>query len=277
MMRKGRRQPAGRSARRGRVSAALACMILSCLVADGGSSAEPDRFDIVVIDPGHGGKDHGALGQQGLAEKDLVLDVSQRLGKRLERGGLRVVMTRKGDTFVPLERRTSVANDARGDLFISIHANSASSAEPRGTETYFVSLESSDRRAQEVATRENEAFGSAAASIEQRDPLLALLGDMIVSEHVSESSEFAKMVEHEFVDVDAKRSRGVKQAPFVVLMGVQMPASLIEIGFLSNPKDEKSLRSDRHRDALVDAMASAVLDFGKRYDSKRGVEARAAR
>jgi N-acetylmuramoyl-L-alanine amidase len=267
----------GRSERRCRVVAVLVCLLLSPLVSGTGSGAEPDSFDVVVIDPGHGGKDRGALGQRGLAEKDLVLDISARLGRRLEKGGLRVVMTREDDTFVALERRTSVANDARGDLFISIHANSASSAEPRGTETYFVSLESSDRSAHEVAKRENEAFGSAAASIGHSDPLLALLGDMIVSEHVNESSEFAKMVEHEFIDVDAKRSRGVKQAPFVVLMGVQMPASLIEIGFLSNPQDERSLRSASHRDALVDAMVRAVQDFGKRYDSKRGVEARASR
>jgi N-acetylmuramoyl-L-alanine amidase len=103
------------------------------------------------------------------------------------------------------------------------------------------------------------------------DPLMALLGDMIATEHVIESSEFAKLVQHEFEALDGGGSRGVKQAPFVVLMGVQMPASLVEIGFLSNPEDERALRGRPHRRAIVDAVANAVIDFGKRYDARRGV------
>jgi len=199
--------------------------------------------------------------------------VSKRLAERLRGEGLRVTLTRDDDTFVPLEVRTSVANDARADLFISIHANSARSAKPRGIETYFVSLESSDDAASQVAARENEAFGDARAHVKTDDPLMALLGDMIATEHVIESSDFAKLVQSELAGVEGGGTRGVKQAPFVVLMGVQMPASLIEIGFLSNPQEELALRREGRREEIVDAMARAVVTFGKRYDTKRGIRA----
>jgi N-acetylmuramoyl-L-alanine amidase len=237
------------------------------------ADGERDRFDVVVIDAGHGGQDNGATGPRGLAEKDLVLDVSKRLAERLRGNGLQVVLTREDDTFVPLEERTSVANDARADLFVSIHANSAHSAKPRGIETYFVSIESSDDEAGRLAQRENEAFGPNVRVPGFGDPLMALLGDMIATEHVVESSHFAKLVQRELAGLDEGGSRGVKQAPFVVLMGVQMPASLIEIGFLSNPSDERALSGVRHRDELVDAMSRAVVAFGKRYDAKRGIRA----
>ncbi len=238
-------------------------------------SAEPsrDHFDSVVIDAGHGGEDHGARGPRGLVEKDLVLDVCNRLAERLDAAGLRVTLTRGSDEFVPLEVRTSVANDARADLFVSIHANSAATDKPRGIETYFVSLESSDDMARQVAARENQALTRDSAATTRNDPLMALLGDMIATEHVIESSEFAKLVQGELADLGTGSTRGVKQAPFVVLMGVQMPASLIEIGFLSNPNEEKALRRGRYRDAIVEAVARAILAFGKRYDARRGVRA----
>jgi len=250
------------------------CLALAVPIALGATAladAPRDRFDAVVIDAGHGGEDHGALGVEGLAEKELVLDIAVKLAEQLRESGLDVLLTRVDDRFVPLETRTSLANDARGDLFISIHANSASSQKPKGIETYFVSLESSDESASLVARRENEAFGLDAKIPRGNDPLMALLGDMIATEHVIESSEFAKLVQGELEGVDSAGSRGVKQAPFVVLMGVQMPASLIEIGFLSNPEDERALRAGRHRGAIVDAVARAVLDFGKRYDARRGI------
>jgi len=231
---------------------------------------EKDRFDVVVIDPGHGGEDQGARGAGGVEEKDLVLDVSQRLARRLRASGLSVMMTRNQDVFVPLEVRTSMANDARSDLFISIHANSAAGDAPRGFETFFASLEETDDEARQVAERENGAFRSLKVSQESLDPLVGLLGDMMVSEHMAESSEFAKLVQSELAAIPGTSRRGVKQAPFVVLMGVQMPASLVEIGFLSNPEDEKLLRSSRHREEIAEAVAQAVILFGKRYDARRG-------
>ena len=236
------------------------------------AQAPLDRFDTVVIDAGHGGEDAGARSPGGLSEKDLVLDVTQRLAKRLTKSGLNVVLTRSGDEFVPLEVRTAIANDAGGDLFISIHANSASNSRAHGIETYFVSLEASDDSAKQVAARENESFERVDTFVGQgQDPLVALLGDMIVTEHVRESSDFSKLVQAQLVETTGGGSRGVKQAPFVVLMGVQMPASLIEIGFLSNRGDVKSLSQKRHLNALVEGVARAVETFGKRYDARRGV------
>jgi len=237
---------------------------------------QPDRFDTVVIDAGHGGDDEGARGRRGLIEKELVLDVARRLQKRLRAQGLHVVLTRETDVFVPLEARTSVANDARGDLFVSIHANSSTTSSPRGIETFFVSLESSDDSARQVAARENDAFGGETVRRQAADPLVALLGDMIATEHLQESSEFAKLAQGELSKLDASSSRGVKQAPFVVLMGVQMPSALIEIGFLSNAAEEEALQQSKRREKIAAALQQAVEVFGQRWDARRGVARDAA-
>lgn len=259
----------GQRAARRRGAAALACVLLA--VASG-ATAEPrdehDRFDVVVIDAGHGGEDEGAHGPHGMLEKDLVLDVARRAAARLRKAGLEVVMTRDDDVFVPLEARTAIANDARGDLFLSVHANWAKVRSAHGIETYFVSQEASDEAARRVAERENEAFGAGPGPA-SGDPLVAILGDLIATEHVMESDEFARMAQGELAGGSA--SRGVKQAPFVVLMGVQMPASLVEIGFLSNARDAASLRRGARRDQLAEALARAVRRFGERYDARRGV------
>jgi len=241
-------------------------------VANGDAVRPPiDRFDTVVIDAGHGGEDAGASGPGGHLEKTLVLDLARLLSARLRAAGLRVVLTRRSDTFVPLETRTAIANDARGDLFLSIHANAARDAEVRGTETFFLSLEASDEYARQVAMRENAAFqGASRPTAPVNDPLVAILGDMIANEHSRESNEFARMAQAELGGIDPSGSRGVKQAPFVVLMGVQMPASLVEIGFITNQGDERVLHSRRGSDRIVSALASAVFAFGRRYDARRG-------
>ncbi len=238
----------------------------------GAKPHRPDRFDRVVIDAGHGGEDDGARGARGLTEKEVVLDVSQRVARALEARGVEVLLTRTDDTFIPLEERTSRANDARADLFVSIHANSAKHAKPSGIETFFVSLDATDEDAAELAARENEAFGEAGRRVIVDDPLTQLMGDMITNEHVRESSEFAKIVQHELAGLDGARSRGVKQAPFVVLMGVQMPAALIEVGFISNPEEEKKLGRRDHRDRLAAAIVEAIGEFGERADARRGVD-----
>jgi len=235
------------------------------------TKARPDRFDRVVIDAGHGGHDEGATGPSGLHEKDLVLDVAKMLAERLRKRGIAVVMTRATDEFLSLEERTAVANDAAADLFLSIHANASPSRKPKGIETYFASLDATDDHARETAERENSAFGTAATPLGQADPLAAILGDLIESQHLQESSEFAKLAQSQLARVDRVPSRGVKQAPFVVLMGVQMPASLVEIGFLTNPDDEKSLRRRNQREELADALSDAVIAFAKRYDARRGI------
>lgn len=257
--------------------------VFALVMAAWGSSAfgaegpARDRFDVVIVDAGHGGEDRGARGATGLLEKKLVLDVSKRLASRLQNRGLEVVLTRNQDEFVPLEMRTSMANDRRGDLFISIHANASPSTHAHGVETYFVSLDSSDDLSDQLARRENAVFGDVARVSLKLDPVAAILGDMSVNEHVRESSGFAKLAQGELAKLQPGASRGVKQAPFVVLMGVRMPATLVEIGFLSNAQDERALRTEERRDAIADALTRAVIEFGTGYDKRRGVASAEAR
>jgi N-acetylmuramoyl-L-alanine amidase len=242
-----------------------------------GAAPEPDaaeRFDVVVIDAGHGGDDHGARGPKGLLEKDLVLDVARRLAVKLSGGGVRAVLTRSDDRFVGLEERTSIANDARADLFVSIHANASEARAAKGIETFFVSLDATDDASRKLAQEENAAFAKTGgpAALEG-DPLLQILGDMIATEHLVESQEFARLALGELLSKKGAISRGVKQAPFVVLMGVQMPASLVEIGFITNAREEGALATDAERERIAENLASAVRQFGRRFDAKRGVAA----
>jgi len=234
-----------------------------------------DRFDTVVIDAGHGGGDEGARGRDGLLEKEVVLDVARRLRDRLVGLGYRVVLTRDADERVSLHDRVAAANEARGDLFVSIHANAAPQDWVRGVETFFLSLEASDDAARALAQSENEAFeGATTASDAGSGALLGILGDLMVSEHMVESNEFARMAQQALALADDVRSRGVKQAPFRVLMGVHMPACLVEIGFLSNTRDERELGDRERREQIAEALAISIVRFGERYDARRGVEAR---
>ena len=242
---------------------------LSPLPVEAGQGGE--GFDTVIIDAGHGGRDHGARSRHGLAEKEVVLDVSRRLAARLRERGLTVHLTRTDDRYVPLVKRTSLANATTADLFISVHANSAQNSRPHGVETYFVSLDASDAQAGRLALRENDAFEGALPGSADQDPLAALLGDLVMTEHLHESSEFAKLVQGQLAGLGGGDARGVKQAPFVVLMGVEMPAVLVEIGFLSNPRDEGELRDSAHREAIALSVSRAVEAFGKRYDARRGI------
>ncbi|MDH5306911.1 MAG: N-acetylmuramoyl-L-alanine amidase [Myxococcales bacterium] len=233
--------------------------------------AAPDVFDTVVLDAGHGGEDAGARGPAGALEKNVVLAVVRDLAARLSARDLRVEMTRDRDVFVPLERRTAIANDARGDLFLSIHANAAEDAAVGGTETYFLALDASDAGAARVAERENSAFATASGSgvALVNDPFIALLGDLIATEYLRESNDVAQRIQIELGGIESMRSRGVKQGLFVVLTGVQMPAALVEIGFITHPEDERSLTSARGRRSVVDSLERAVLEFGRRYDARR--------
>jgi N-acetylmuramoyl-L-alanine amidase len=255
-----------------RLSAGLGAVVLLAAVALGSASDAPEeRFETVVLDAGHGGDDEGARGPAGGLEKDVVLEVVRRLAAALREGGARVVLTRDSDVFVSLEQRTNIANDARGDLFLSIHANAARDAEVRGTETFFLSLEATDEAAHRLAQRENQALGEVEMLRRATDdPLVAILGDMIASEHLHESQAFARMAQERLGAAGPGGSRGVKQAPFVVLSGVQMPASLVEIGFITNSADERRLRSARGQRRIVAALAEAVHAFGRRYDARRG-------
>ena len=260
----------------GRVAALCVAALLVWALALGATADEtaPRAFEVVIVDAGHGGSDDGARGPGGSLEKDIVLGVARELAAALREQGLAVVMTRDGDAYVPLEERTHIANDARGDLFVSIHANAARDAKVRGSETFFLSLEASDAAAQSVAERENSAFGAPAKLMPRSDdPLVAILGNLMSSEHLTASQEFARLAQERLAQIAPETSRGVKQAPFVVLDGVQMPAALVEIGFISNLRDERSMRSAAGRRAVVAAVAEAVVEFGRRHDARRGLGA----
>lgn len=243
----------------------------SLAAAPDGVSTSPQRFDVVVVDAGHGGDDHGARGPKGLLEKDLVLDLAQRLASRIAEQGLTVVMTREADRFVPLDERTRIANGAGADLFVSIHANASSLRDVQGIETFFASPEATDESARVLAQRENLAFGEAALRMAESDPVRQILGDLLATEHLADAQEFARMAQRRLATVEASRSRGVKQAPFVVLMGVHAPAVLVEVGFITNAREEGRLSRSAERERLVKGLADAVARFRARQDARLGL------
>jgi N-acetylmuramoyl-L-alanine amidase len=214
----------------------------------------------IVIDPGHGGHDTGTIGPNGLEEKDLVLDVGRRLGKLLEaRLGAEVVYTRKDDTFIPLETRTAVANQARADLFVSIHANSSHDPDARGVETYYLNFTSSPE-ALEVAAREN------AVSEKSIYELQDLVKKIALKEKIEESREFAGDVEQSLhsglaAKSPAIRDRGVKKAPFIVLIGANMPSILAEVSFVSNPTDEHRLATGEYRQRIAESLYRGIAKY----------------
>ena len=214
----------------------------------------------IVIDPGHGGHDTGTIGPNGLEEKDLVLDVSKRLGKLLEaRLGAEVVYTRKDDTFIPLETRTAIANQARADLFISVHANSSHDASARGVETYYLNFTSSPD-ALEVAAREN------AVSEKSIYELQDLVKKIALRDKIDESREFAADVQEALHSGLAAKSpmirdRGVKKAPFIVLIGANMPSILAEISFVSNPTDARRLETAAYRQRIAESLYRGIAKY----------------
>jgi len=214
----------------------------------------------IVIDAGHGGHDTGTIGPNGLLEKDLVLDVAKRLGRLLEaRLGAEVIYTRRDDTFIPLETRTAIANRERADLFISIHANSSRDEDARGVETYYLNFTSSPE-ALEVAAREN------AVSEKSVYELQDLVKKIALKDKIDESREFASDVQDSLYGGLALgsagiRNRGVKKAPFIVLIGANMPSILAEISFVSNPTDERKLETAEHRQRIAEALYRGVSKY----------------
>src|SRR5579859_1256170 len=214
----------------------------------------------IVVDAGHGGHDTGTIGPNGLEEKDLVLDVALKLGKLLEsKLGAEVVYTRDDDTFIPLETRTAIANKEQADLFISIHANSSDDPTARGVETYYLNF-TSRADALEVAAREN------AVSEKSIHELQDLVKKIALKEKIGESREFASDVQRSlYAGLSAKspnlRNRGVKKAPFVVLIGANMPSILAEISFVSNPDDAKRLKTNEYRQRIADSLYKGVFKY----------------
>ena len=218
----------------------------------------------IVVDPGHGGTETGAVGPGGLQEKDVTLQIARRVAAAIPRVvASRVVLTRDTDSAISLDDRTSLANHEKAGLFLSLHANSSRATGAHGSETYYLSLESSDRLASEAARRENQPVpGSTPLPGSATNPDLDfILWDLAQSAHLNESSRLAEAIQRELNVVSKTENRGIKQAPFRVLAGATMPAVLVEVGFISHPDEEKQLRSATFQENVASAIATAVGEF----------------
>jgi len=220
------------------------------------------KINRIVIDPGHGGNDEGTVGRHGVLEKDLVLDIAKRLGKLIEqRMGSEVIFTRNDDTFIPLHARTEMANEKKADLFLSIHANSSPHPKIGGIEVYYLNFTKSPA-ALDVAARENAS--SENSVFELRD----LIQTITLNEKIEESREFASKVQGSLQTFEvryntAAKNRGIKKAPFVVLIGASMPSVLAEVGFLSNSREETLLKRADHRQKLAEALYQGVYHYAQ--------------
>lgn len=214
----------------------------------------------VVIDPGHGGKDPGAMGPTGLKEKHVVLKIAKKLKRRLEKElGCQVILTRRKDRYLPLTQRTAIANSRKADLFVSIHANAAPYRRLRGVETYFLNF-ALDEDAMRVAAREN------ATSEKRIGELKSILNDILKNSKVNESSRLAAEIQKSLVSTLKRRYRrvkdlGVKQAPFFVLIGARMPSVLVEVSFISNREEEKRLKSDAYLERIAEGIAKGIKNY----------------
>jgi len=230
----------------------------------------------IVIDAGHGGHDTGTIGPTGLMEKDLCLDVSLRLGKIIQQRlpSADVVFTRNDDTFIPLERRTEIANEAKADLFISVHANSSQDHKARGIETYYLNFTGSSD-AMEVASRENALSANGVHDLQD------IVAKIARSEKIEESRDFATMIQDSLSKHmenlnRGDRNRGVRKAPFVVLIGADMPSVLAEISFLSNPSDEKWLKNPDNRQRVADGLYRGIESYLQSTNSLTSNQSRSA-
>lgn len=220
------------------------------------------KVNRIVIDAGHGGHDEGTVGPHGVMEKDVVLDVALRLSKLVQqRMGAEVVLTRSDDTFIPLQERTAIANQHKADLFLSIHANSSPAPEVAGTETFFLNFTNSPD-ALNVAARENA--GSEKSVGELKD----LIQTITLNDKIEESHTFADDIQSAIQAQASKsnaaaRNRGVKRAPFVVLIGAGMPSVLAEIGFLSNSRDESNLNKPEYRQKVAEALYKGLAQYAQ--------------
>jgi N-acetylmuramoyl-L-alanine amidase len=228
---------------------------------------------VMVLDAGHGGHDPGATGPTGLTEKELVLDVTLRVRRLVEESlGIKVLLSRDADHFVTLRDRTSYANRERADVFVSIHANAHRQAASEGVEIYFLSSEATDNAARQVAALENAVTQLEKPAGGQRggrtDILKSILWDLAQSEFQAESSHLAEIVLDSMTRSLRIPNRGVKQAGFYVLGGAAMPAILVEIGFVTNPKEERKLREPRYRDEIARAIYDGLAEYKRRWDQR---------
>jgi len=230
------------------------------------------RFTIktIVIDPGHGGKDPGAIGRSNLYEKKVVLDVSQRLKKILASKDINVILTRDEDIFIPLEQRFQIANKAKADFFISVHANAIRSQSIEGFEAYYLSTDYDDF-AKAVQVRENAVIKfEEGTDYEYSKDLNATLWDMILNENRVESIEMAYFISGELKRIVKLKTRHIKGAMFYVLKGARTPALLLELGYLTNRTECARLANPHYRQMLAEAIASGIMQYRKRFEQTNG-------
>ena len=245
------------SSQHGRVLAAFACLAASAALAGSGPR--------IVVDPGHGGFQEGALSADGVAEKALSLQIACQLKEALQKElDANVSLTREADSLMPLSERVAFTNRQKPDLFISLHANSMATKRQRdrieGVETFFLSAGASGEEAGKTAARENAEL-SRSGSSNGSDPLSFILADLVRSEAHADSSRLAYAVHQKLVAVTGAVNRGVQQAPFYVLMGVEAPAILVEMGFISHPVEGKRLQDPAYQQRIASAIAQGVKVF----------------
>ncbi|HQP31702.1 MAG TPA: N-acetylmuramoyl-L-alanine amidase, partial [Deltaproteobacteria bacterium] len=213
----------------------------------------------IVIDPGHGGNDPGAIGPGGEKEKDITLAVGKVLARRLKAEGFEVFMTRETDVFIPLEERTAFANKRKADLFVSVHVNAHADSGVRGIETYILNL-TTDASSIQVAAREN------ATTSKSLSDLQFIINDLMLTSKINESSRFATSTQKSIISTLEKaghggKDLGVKQAPFYVLMGAQMPSILVEIGFITNTAECELIQDREYQNSIVEGIISGINSY----------------
>jgi N-acetylmuramoyl-L-alanine amidase len=233
------------------------------------------RIRTVVIDPGHGGAEVGAKGPGGTLEKDVTLAIGRKLRAALTNGlGIQAFLTRDKDQEVALDDRTAFANNYKADLFVSIHANASAARGARGSEVYFLSYQASDEESRRVAMSEGGALPGRGAEAGASGDLALILWDMAQAEHLEESSALATRINEELAEVTGSQGRGIKQAPFRVLVGAGMPAVLVEIAFISNAEEEKLLTSDAYQTKVATAIVRGIARYRERGQAVASTPAR---
>jgi N-acetylmuramoyl-L-alanine amidase len=229
---------------------------------------DPNRIRTIVLDPGHGGKDPGAIGPTGLKEKDIALDIAKRLKPILEsRLKCKVYLTRTTDKFLELDERTMFANSVNADLFVSIHLNASRDRRARGVETYFLSPARSKDEL-ETAARENMMALGSQDDIE--NDLAYIMSDMSNTQKVNDSSALAGSIQNNMTSALRRanipvKDKGVKQAMFYVLWRASMPSALVETGFISNREEERRFKSSQYREDIAESIAAGLSSYGREY------------
>lgn len=224
----------------------------------------------IVIDPGHGGEDPGARSATGLREKDVALDIALILGELLEEAGFEVILTREEDITLPLPHRVAIANSSGGELFLSIHLNSSNNPDASGMEFFFLNSTSSDEETNELAIRENAGY-----KIEVQNPVVVeIINELNKSERITLSKEFAEEL-YSCAEHELNVRRGIRQAPFYVLSGINMPGVLVEVGFISNKHESELLEDIEYREKVAEVIALGIRRFiekkgGKIYYAEKG-------